>query len=145
VPHEARDLFVRLAPALNVQGPAAERTVYLSLGLPGIYEGDEYPDYIAFGTDTVQFRIQPASGDTDPPGVLTWQTVISGVDAAAELCPKRGIAYEVEQNEPAPGLSYRRLILRTPSGYRLVLEDPTEARRTRPSKARGLLTAALLP
>jgi hypothetical protein len=43
VPHEAADLFTRLAPVLNVRDLAAERAFYKKLGLPVIYEGPEYP------------------------------------------------------------------------------------------------------
>jgi hypothetical protein len=46
-------LFTRLAPVLDVPDVAAERAFYERLGLPVIYEGEEYPDFIAFGTDTV--------------------------------------------------------------------------------------------
>jgi catechol 2,3-dioxygenase-like lactoylglutathione lyase family enzyme len=126
MPREPGDLFVRLAPVLNVRDLAAERAFYEKLGLPVIYEGDEYPDFIAFGTDTIHFGIQRAPTVNDPPSVLTWQIAVSDIDAAAELCRKAGLDYEVEQNDPAPGWSYRRLILQTPSGYRLALEGSNE-------------------
>jgi hypothetical protein len=41
------------APA--VQG---DRAFYEKLGMPVIYEGPEYPAFIAFGTETVHFGIQ---------------------------------------------------------------------------------------
>jgi catechol 2,3-dioxygenase-like lactoylglutathione lyase family enzyme len=116
-------LFTRLAPVLNVRDLAAERAFYVRLGLPVFYEGDEYPDFIAFGTESMSFGIQPAEGDNDPPSVLTWQIVVSDIDAAIEVCTKAGIQFEVEQNDPAPGWSYRRLLMQTPSGYRLALEE----------------------
>ncbi len=120
------DLFTRLAPVLNVSNLAAERAFYESLGFPVIYEGPEYPDFIAFGTDALHFGIQPATQENDPPSVLTWQITVSDVDEAAERCRAAGVAFEMEHNDPAPGWSYRRLILRTPSGYRLVLEGENE-------------------
>ena len=83
-------LFTRLAPVLNVSDLAAERAFYESLGLPMIYEGDEYPDFIAFGTDAVHFGIQPAAQENDPPSVLTWQITVSSVDEAAERCRAAG-------------------------------------------------------
>ncbi|HET6986056.1 MAG TPA: VOC family protein [Kribbella sp.] len=119
-------LFTRLAPVLNVSDLAAERAFYEKLGLPVIYEGDEYPDFIAFGTDTVHFGIQQAGAENDPPSVLTWQIGVSDVDAAVERCRTAGIDYELEVNEPAPGWKYRRLLLQTPSGYRLALEGESE-------------------
>ena len=119
-------LFTRLAPVLNVSDLAAERAFYEKLGLPVIYEGDEYPDFIAFGTDTINFGIQQADTENDPPSVLTWQIGVSDVDAALELCRTAGLDFELEVNEPAPGWRYRRLLLQTPSGYRLALEGESE-------------------
>jgi catechol 2,3-dioxygenase-like lactoylglutathione lyase family enzyme len=120
-------VFTKLAPVLNVRDLAAERAFYESLGLPVIYEGDEYPDFIAFGTDKVDFGIQAAPAENDPPSVLTWQIGVSDVDAAAEVCQAAGIAFELEHNSPAPGWRYRRLILQSPSGYRVALEGPSES------------------
>ena len=123
---DGAELFTRLAPVLNVRDLAAERSFYESLGLPVIYEGPEYPDFIAFGTDTVHFGIQAAAADNDPPSVLTWQIAVADVDRAMERCRGAGISFELEDNDPAPGWSYRRLLIQTPSGYRLALEGPRE-------------------
>jgi len=123
---DASDLFVRLAPVLNVRDLAAERAFYEQLGLPIIYEGPEYPDFVAFGTDTVHFGIQEAPAPNDPPSVLTWQIGVTNIEAAMERCRSAGISFELEQNDPAPGWTYRRLLIRTPSGYPLALEGPNE-------------------
>ena len=123
---EEAGLFTRLAPVLNVRDLTAERAFYEKLGLPVIYEGDEYPDFIAFGTDTVHFGIQAAPADNDPPSVLTWQIAVTDIDRAMERCRSAGISFDLEQNDPAPGWSYRRLLVQTPSGYRLALEGPRE-------------------
>ena len=123
---EEAGLFTRLAPVLNVRDLTAERAFYERLGLPVIYEGDEYPDFIAFGTDTVHFGIQAAPADNDPPSVLTWQIAVTDIDRAMERCRGARISFELEQNDPAPGWSYRRLLVQTPSGYRLALEGPKE-------------------
>ncbi|HEY1671867.1 MAG TPA: VOC family protein [Streptosporangiaceae bacterium] len=123
---EEAGLFTRLAPVLNVRDVNAERAFYETLGLPVIYEGDEYPDFIAFGTDTVHFGIQAAPADNDPPSVLTWQIAVTDIDRAMERCRSAGISFELEQNDPAPGWFYRRLLIQTPSGYRLALEGPKE-------------------
>ncbi len=48
------------------------------------------------------------------------------IDQAMERCRRAGISFELEQNDPAPGWSYRRLLIQTPSGYRLALEGPKE-------------------
>ncbi|GAB2665647.1 VOC family protein [Kribbella swartbergensis] len=119
-------LFTRLAPVLNVSDLSAERAFYEKLGLPVIYEGEEHPDFIAFGTDTIHFGIQQATAENDPPSVLTWQIAVSDVDVAAERCRAVGLEFELEHNNPAPGWTYRRLLLHTPSGYRLALEGESE-------------------
>jgi len=126
VSEERASLFTRLAPVLNVRDLGAERTFYAQLGLPVIYEGPEYPDFIAFGTDTVHFGIQKAASDNDPPSVLTWQIGVADIDAAIERCRSAGISFDLEHNNPGPGWTYRRLLIRTPSGYRLALEGPNE-------------------
>lgn len=122
----ASALFIRLAPVLNVRDLAAERAFYEKLGLPVIYEGPEYPDFIGFGTETVHFGIQKAMAENDPPSVLTWQIVVADIDSAIERCRSAGITYELEHNAPGPGWTYRRLLIRTPGGYRLALEGPSE-------------------
>ncbi len=118
--------FVGIAPVLNVRDLAEECAFYKKLGLPVTYEGNEYPDFIAFGVGNMQFGIQQAKVPNDPPSVLTWQIEVSDVDAALELCRAADLRYELELNEPRPGWSYRRIILETPSGYRLALEGPNE-------------------
>jgi catechol 2,3-dioxygenase-like lactoylglutathione lyase family enzyme len=123
---EGPDLFLRLAPVLNVRDLPAEKAFYQSLGIPIIYEGDEYPDFVGFGTDSIHFGIQTAPADNDPPSVLTWQIAVADIEVAMELCGAAGIAFEIENNDPAPGWSYRRLLIETPSGYRLALEGPNE-------------------
>jgi catechol 2,3-dioxygenase-like lactoylglutathione lyase family enzyme len=122
----AEALFSRLAPVLNVADLTAEREFYERLGFPVIYEGPEYPTFIAFGTESIHFGIQQASTQNDPPSVLTWQIAVTDVDAAMERCRAAGVDFELEHNDPAPGWTYRRLILRTPSGFRLALEGESE-------------------
>ena len=123
---DSPDLFTRLAPVLNVRDLAAERAFYEKLGLPVICEGPEYPDFIGFGTGSVHFGIQKAAADNDPPSVLTWQIGVTDIDATMERCRSVGIDFELEHNEPGPGWTYRRLLITTPSGYRLALEGPNE-------------------
>src|SRR5262249_28326740 len=111
-------LFTHLAPVLNVSDLGAERAFYEALGLPVTYEGEEYPDFIAFTTDSVHFGILQAPESNDPPSVLTWQIAVPDVDIAATRCAEAGLDFTIEQNDPAPGWRSRRLILLSPSGYR---------------------------
>jgi catechol 2,3-dioxygenase-like lactoylglutathione lyase family enzyme len=121
--------FTHLAPVLNLRDLEAERAFYEQLGLAVTYEGDEYPGFLAFTTESVHLGIQRASAENDPPSVLTWQIGVSDVDAVAEVCRTAGLEFTLEQEDPAPGWRYRRLILRSPSGYRVALEGPNEPKR----------------
>ncbi|WP_157181557.1 VOC family protein [Actinopolymorpha alba] len=118
--------FTKLAPVLNVRDLMSERRFYEALGLPVIYEGPEYPDFIAFGTNSVDFGIQKAHTDNDPPSVLTWQIGVSDIDAAIAVCDDHGLDYTVDVQTPRHDWVYRRLLLTSPSGYRVALEGPTE-------------------
>src|ERR1700733_2192896 len=111
------NMFTRLAPVLNVSDLAAERAFYEKLGLPVIYQGPEYPDFIAFGTDTVHFGIQAAPASNDPPTVLTWQIGVTDIDSAVERCRSAGISYELEQNDPAAGWAHPRLVHPPPTAH----------------------------
>ena len=58
--------------------------------------------------------------------MLTWQIGVTDIDGAIERCRSAGISFELEENNPAPGWSYQRLLICTPGGYRLALEGPNE-------------------
>jgi hypothetical protein len=74
----------------------------------------------------VHFGIQQAAAGNDPPSVLTWQIGVTDIDAAVERCQSAGIGFELGHNDPGPGWTCRRLLIRIPSGYRLALEGPNE-------------------
>jgi catechol 2,3-dioxygenase-like lactoylglutathione lyase family enzyme len=118
--------FTKLAPVLNVRDLASERRFYESLGPAVIYEGSEYPDFIAFGTDLVDFGIQQTHTDIDPSSVLTWQIGVADIDVAIAVCDNEGLDYVLDVPRPRPDWVYRRLLLTSPSGYRVALEGPTE-------------------
>ncbi len=104
----------------------AERAFYEKLGLSLIYEGSEYPNLIAFSAGTGEFGIQRSSAQNDPPSVLTWQLGVADIEEAIEVCNRAGLSFEMELNEPAPGWRYHRLLLQSPSGFRVALEGPNE-------------------
>jgi predicted enzyme related to lactoylglutathione lyase len=93
-------LFTKLAPVLKVRDLAAERAFYEKLGLPITYEGEECPGFIAFGTEVLEFGIEAAAAENDPPTVLTWQIGVADIDAAIERCSSAGISYELEHDNP---------------------------------------------
>ena len=99
--------------------------------VPGIDDhevagGQPLVENSALGSGTVHFGIQKAPDPNDPPGVLTWQIRVTDIDSAIERCHSAGLSFELERNNPAPGWTYRRLLIRTRSGYRLALGGPNE-------------------
>ena len=120
--------FTKLAPVLNVADLAAERRFYESLGLPVTYEGPEYPEFIAFGTGSIDFGIQQADAPVDLAGVLTWQIAVADVDVAIAVCEEQGLTYVLDVQHPREDWTYRRLLLTSPGGYRVALEGPSEQR-----------------
>jgi catechol 2,3-dioxygenase-like lactoylglutathione lyase family enzyme len=141
--HNPSDLITRLVPILVVRDLDAERAFYEVLGLRVTYEGPEYPDFIGLGNEAVDFGLErPKSPGGSPPAdggparestgeparerVLTWQLGVSNVDEAVARCEAAGLAFTIEVHEPRPDWRYRTLKLRSPSGFDVVLEGPSE-------------------
>lgn len=74
----------------------------------------------------MDFGIQKADADNDPPSVLTWQIGVADIDAAIAVCDDHGLDYTVDVQTPGDDWVYRRLLLTSPNGYRVALEGPTE-------------------
>ena len=67
-----------------------------------------------------------ADGEPARERVLTWQLGVSNVDEAVARCEAAGLAFTIEVHEPRPDWRYRTLKLRSPSGFDVVLEGPSE-------------------
>ena len=141
--HDPNDLITRLVPILVVPDLDAERAFYEALGLRVTYEGPEYPDFIGLGNEAVEFGLErpksprdtsradgeparDADGEPARERVLTWQLGVTNVDEAVARCGAAGLAFTIEVHEPRPDWRYRTLKLRSPSGFDVVLEGPSE-------------------
>jgi catechol 2,3-dioxygenase-like lactoylglutathione lyase family enzyme len=67
-----------------------------------------------------------ADGEPARERVLTWQLGVSNVDEAVARCEAAGLAFTIEVHEPRPDWRYRTLKLRSPTGFDVVLEGPSE-------------------
>ncbi len=67
-----------------------------------------------------------ADGEPARERVLTWQLGVTNVDEAVARCGAAGLAFTIEVHEPRPDWRYRTLKLRSPSGFDVVLEGPSE-------------------
>ena len=90
--------------------PISQEPASLFVRLPVIYDGPEYPDFIAFGIRGVHFGIQKVEAANDPPGVPTWQIRVTDIERAMERCRSADISFELEHNDPGA-----RLDLPTPA------------------------------
>ena len=69
---------------------------------------------------------QDANGEPARERVLTWQLGVTNADEAVARCEAAGLAFTIEVHEPRPDWRYRTLKLRSPSGFEVVLEGPSE-------------------
>jgi catechol 2,3-dioxygenase-like lactoylglutathione lyase family enzyme len=67
-----------------------------------------------------------ANGEPARERVLTWQLGVTNADEAVARCEAAGLAFTIEVHEPRPDWRYRTLKLRSPSGFDVVLEGPSE-------------------
>ncbi|MFN2484353.1 MAG: hypothetical protein ABR509_05375 [Candidatus Limnocylindria bacterium] len=120
--------FTRLVPILRVADLDLEVAFYEALGLRVTYRGSEYPDFIALGDDQIEFGIEHSElfDEDEARRVLTWQLGVRDVDEAAAICVSAGFVHQVETHEPAVNWRYRTIRLRSPNGYAVHLEGPTE-------------------
>jgi catechol 2,3-dioxygenase-like lactoylglutathione lyase family enzyme len=117
------DLITKLLPILHVEDPDAERRFYEQLGLRTIYEGPEYPGFIAVGNDAVEFGLSRRPGTDPAAATMTWQLGVSDPDAAIAACERSGISYEVVTEQPRSDWTYRILKVRSPNGMEVLLEE----------------------
>lgn len=128
-PHEEKGtLFERLVPILFVTDLQAERDFYVSLGFTVTYQGSEFPDFIALGHGAIEFGISLRESFTaDLPGqVLSWQLGVNDINIAKQRLTTAGLSFREEWVTPSENWKYRVLHARTPNGYHLMLEGPSE-------------------
>ena len=120
--------FTKLVPILRVRDLEAEVAFYQALGLRVTYRGREYPEFIALGDESLEFGIELSDAfDADEARrVVTWQLGVSDVDEAAAACAAAGLNHSIETHEPGEGWRYRTVKLRSPNGYDVRLEGPSE-------------------
>ena len=121
------DLITKLLPILHVEDPDAERRFYEQLGLRTIYEGPEYPGFIAVGNDAVAFGLSRRPGVDAAASTMTWQLGVSDADEAIAACERAGLRFEVTTERPREDWTYRVITVRSPNGMAVLLEEQSSA------------------
>ena len=118
------DLVTKLLPILRVPDLDAERRFYESFGLRTTYAGEEFPDFIAVGNDSVEFGLTKGAGEDS--AAFQWQLGVGDVDAVVEICEISGWTYKVEVEQPGDGWLYRVVKVVAPSGAEVWFEGERE-------------------
>ncbi|HEY2791653.1 MAG TPA: VOC family protein [Micromonosporaceae bacterium] len=116
-----------LHPILYVPDQYAERDFYLRFGFETVYEGPEFPGFLAVGTGSViiglSSRPEAHVGGLDN---IRWQFVVDDVDEIVSACEAAGIPYEIEVETGGDTHRTRIVKVRSPGGVLVWFEGPNE-------------------
>jgi hypothetical protein len=122
---------MELHPIMYVPDQYAEREFYELFGFERVYEGDEFPGFLAIGHGSAVLGLQKASGDQPAySDGLRWQFE---VDSSAEMneiietCRRRELDHDVIIEEGGERFRRRCVTVRSPAGVLVWFEGPNEA------------------
>jgi catechol 2,3-dioxygenase-like lactoylglutathione lyase family enzyme len=115
-------------PILYVADPHAERDFFGRFGFETVYEGDEFPGFLAVECGSVCFGL---SGNKELPPTtaydcVRWQLIVETVDEIISVCTAAELPYEVIVEEG--GTTHRSRIAKvtSPNGVVVWFEGPNE-------------------
>lgn len=122
---------MELHPIMYVPDQYAERAFYELFGLERVYEGDEFPGFLAIANGSAVIGLQPASHEQPAYGHgLRWQFE---VDSAAHMqdilnvCRARQLDHEVIAEEGGERFRRQCITVRSPAGVAVWFEGPNQA------------------
>jgi hypothetical protein len=115
-------------PILYVADPYAERDFFARFGFATVYEGDEFPDFLAVQCGPVIFGL---SGNKDNlPSVahegVRWQFRVNDVDEVIAVCDAAGLPYEAVVETGGDTHRARIAKVTSPNGVLVWFEGPNE-------------------
>jgi len=127
---------MQLHPIMYVADQYAERDFYELFGFERLYEGDEFPGFLAIQHGDAIIGLQQTSAEHPPyQGGLRWQFELDEadeVDHILAICRAHNFDHEVV-TEKGGDRFYRRLItVRSPAGVTVWFEGANEADRPIP-------------
>jgi hypothetical protein len=115
-------------PILYVADPYAERDFFGRFGFRTVYEGDEFPGFLAVECGSVCFGL---SGNKELPATVAydgvrWQLIVDNVDEITSVCAAADLPCEVIVEEG--GTTHRARIAKvtSPNGVHVWFEGPNE-------------------
>lgn len=109
----------------------AERSFYELFGFERVYEGDEFPGFLAIGQGEAIIGLQRAS--PEQPAYtqgLRWQFELDTADQADEIiatCRAHGLEHEVVTERGGDRFLRRLVAVKSPSGVTVWFEGANEA------------------
>jgi hypothetical protein len=112
----------------------AERSFYELFGFQRVYEGDEFPGFLAIRHGEAIIGLQRASpGQPAYSRGLRWQFELDGADQVDEIiatCRSHGLDYEVVIEQGGDRFLRRLVAVRSPCGVTVWFEGADEAGAT---------------
>lgn len=117
-------------PILYVADPYAERKFFALFGFETVYEGSEFPGFLAIECGTVRFGLSrnrdlSAAGGHDG---VRWQLIVDDVEDIATVCSHAGLECEVVVEHGGTTHRARTAKVISPNGVPVWFEGPNEIR-----------------
>jgi hypothetical protein len=121
---------MELHPIMYVADQYAERSFYELFGFERVYEGDEFPGFLAIRHGAAVIGLQRARpGQPAYTGGLRWQFELGAagdVDEIITICQTRGLDYEVVTERGGDRFFRRLVAVRSPGGVMVWFEGAGE-------------------
>jgi hypothetical protein len=125
---------MQLHPIMYVADQYAERSFYELFGFERVYEGDEFPGFLAIRHGDAVIGLQQASPGHPPyTHGLRWQFVLDTtqeVDEVIATCRRHGLPHEALTERGGDRFLTRLVTVTSPSGISVWFEGPNEAGHT---------------
>ena len=122
---------MQLHPIMYVTDQYAERRFYELLGFERVYEGDEFPGFLAIRHGEAIIGLQRASpGQPAYTQGLRWQFELDTADQVDEIiatCRRHGLEHDVALERGGDRFLRRLVTVMSPSGATIWFEGPDEA------------------
>jgi hypothetical protein len=116
-----------LHPILYVDDQYAERDFYRLFGFETVYEGPEFPGFLAVASGPVTFGLSTRP-DLPRDGVanVRWQLMVDDIDQITAACEAARLPYEVEVEVGGATHRTRLVKVRSPNAVQVWFEGPNE-------------------
>jgi hypothetical protein len=114
-------------PILYVTDQYAERDFYRLFGFDTVYEGPEFPGFLAIRCGPVTFGLSTRPNLRDDGAAnIRWQLMVTDVDHITGICDAAGLPYEVEIESGGTTHRTRIVKVRSPNDVLVWFEGPNE-------------------